>query len=77
MPHTCATCEGEADDEFSLYCTPCRARLVLPCPCGGTYEHSTDHRGMTSTTCPDCGTLCAYWDDEDLVEPPATPRRAA
>ena len=30
--------------------------------------HSVDHRGMTSSTCPNCGTLFAYWEEEDLDE---------
>lgn len=31
-------------------------------------EHTQDHRGMTSSTCPRCHTLFAYWDEEDLDE---------
>ena len=31
-------------------------------------EHTRDHRGMMSSRCPLCGTLFAYWDDDDLDE---------
>lgn len=29
-------------------------------------EHTRDHRGMVSSTCPVCRTQFVYWDDEDL-----------
>lgn len=31
-------------------------------------NHTQDHRGMWSSTCPDCGTLFVYWEDDDLDE---------
>lgn len=69
--HRCGEETGEeiepADAEYPGYCVPCRSALVLPCPCGGIYGDPY----MTTTavrTCPDCGTVCAGWDDSDLVE---------
>jgi len=33
---------------------------------GTVVVHSVDHRGMTTSRCPRCGTQFPYWDDEDL-----------
>jgi hypothetical protein len=29
-------------------------------------EHTQDHRGMTTSRCPECHTQFIYWDAEDL-----------
>lgn len=31
-------------------------------------RHTRDHRGMKSSTCPRCGVMFVYWDEEDLDE---------
>lgn len=69
--HRCGAATGEvctlADREYVTYCPPCRAAMVLPCDCGGTFERG---RGPgRPPLCPDCGTICAYYDDDDLTDP--------
>lgn len=74
--HRCGDLTGEtiaADDaEYPGYCPPCRDALVLPCPCGGIYgpTYAARFTGAAVRSCPDCGSVCAYWDDSDLVELP-------
>lgn len=31
-------------------------------------RHTVDHRGMTTSLCPSCGTQFIYWDEDDLEE---------
>ena len=66
------TGEDPADvGENVTYCRPCRAVMVLPCDCGGRYgaQYNTWLAGDLVRACPDCGAICAYWDDDDLVDP--------
>lgn len=69
--HRCGDETGEtvtaADAEHAGYCPPCRSVMVLPCDCGGTFER--DRGPGRPPLCPDCGTICAYYDDDDLIDP--------
>ncbi len=67
--HRCGSATGEActlaDRERVTYCPPCRAAMVLPCDCGGTFDRGRHGPPL----CPDCGTICGYYDDDDLTDP--------
>lgn len=78
-PPDCWRCGAEVDGAGDLgpddvtYCPPCRSALVLPCAgCDGYYgpTYTAPMTGAAVRECPDCGTICAYWDDDDLTEPP-------
>ena len=72
--HRCGAETGEDPAEVGenvTYCEPCRGELVLPCDdCGGTYGPTVASKfgGAAVKWCPDCGRVCAYWDDSDLCE---------
>lgn len=69
--HTCGTETGEmvlaTDLEYADYCRPCRSAMVLPCDCGGEYDRDRGY-GLPPY-CWSCGSICAYYDDSDLVDP--------
>ena len=69
--HRCGSATGEtvtaADAEHVTYCPPCRAARALPCDCGGTFDR--DRGPGRPPLCPDCGTICAYYGDDDLTDP--------
>lgn len=67
---TCFRCGADTGEDLAdvgkyvTYCQPCRAVMVLPCDCGGSFDRSSSRL----PTCSDCGARCGYWDDSDLVD---------